>query len=52
MHEAKHVDTESVLNLVSLELEPSAVDVAQVDPAIGHHAIDVECDELDGSRQR
>src|SRR6185437_8551213 len=45
--EAKQGDAESVLDLVSLDLEAPAVHVAEVDAAVGHHAVDVEGDELD-----
>src|SRR5207237_7709383 len=49
--EAEHIDAEAILNLIALKLEASAVDIAKVDAAIGHDAIDVEPDELDGSRK-
>ena len=45
-------DAQAVLNLVALELEAPAVDVAEVDAAVGHHAVDVERDELDRSGER
>ena len=51
-HQAQHRDAETVLDLVALELEPPAVDVAEVDAAVGHDAVDVERDELDGLRER
>src|SRR6185437_5785807 len=50
--ESQHRDTESVLDLVALELEPAAVDVAEVDAAVSHHSVDVECDELDLAGER
>ena len=38
----QHRDAETVLDVVALELEPAAVDVAEVDATVGHHAVDVE----------
>ena len=40
-------DAESILNVVPLELYVCAVCVADVQSAVGEHAIDVETDEAD-----
>src|ERR1051326_6128625 len=50
-HEAKHVDAESVLDLVAFELEALAIHIAEIDAAVGHDAVHIERDELDGSRE-
>jgi len=43
---------ESVLDIVALELHPSAGRIAEDDPAIGEDAIHVEADEADPPRDR
>ena len=44
---AQQRDAQAVLDVVPLELDALAVDVAEVDAAVGHHAVDVERDEPD-----
>src|SRR5262249_34718743 len=52
MHLPQHRDAEPVLDLVALELEATPIDVAEIDPAVGHDAVDVEGDEANGLRKR
>jgi hypothetical protein len=47
--EEAHAD--AVLNVVALELEALVVNIAQVDAAVGQHAIDIEGNELDTARE-
>jgi hypothetical protein len=48
----QEVDAEAVLNVVALELDARAVDITEVDAAVGEHAVDVEADEADAARER
>src|SRR4029079_13757464 len=45
--QSQHGDTQTILDFVALELEPLSACVSEIDAAVGHHAIDVERDELD-----
>ena len=49
---AQEADAEAVLDVVALELHRLAAGVAEVDAAVGEHAIDVEADEADPLRER
>src|SRR5690348_8266429 len=42
---SQEVDTESVLNVISLELVTRAVDITEVDATVGEDAVDIESDD-------